>query len=128
MIRAFTPAGIHPGFGRYHQAVEVPAGRRLLVLSGLLGIDAAGHVPDGCAAQCRLIFDAIDRCLEQAGLGRADLVQLRSFLVEPADRAAYMRERDAFVVDPAPASTLLFVKALAAPEFRVEIEAMAAGR
>ncbi|MEZ5825732.1 MAG: RidA family protein [Geminicoccaceae bacterium] len=127
-MRYFTPEGIHPGFGRYHQAVEIPANRKLLVLSGLLGIASDGAVPQGCADQCRIVFDAIDRCLDEAGMERGDVVHLRTYLVEPEDRTTYMKARDAWVADPAPASTLLFVKALARPEFRVEIEAMAAGR
>ncbi|MCB1970202.1 MAG: RidA family protein [Geminicoccaceae bacterium] len=128
MNRAFTPEGVHPGFGRYHQAVEVAAGSRLLIMSGLLGIDADNEIPSGCREQCRIIFDAIDRCLAQAGMCRRDIVHLRTYLTDAEDRPLYMAERDAFVADPAPASTLLFVKALARPAFRVEIEATAAGR
>ena len=127
-IRPFTPETVHPGFGRYHQAVEVPAGYRLLFLSGLLGIDRHGVVADGCAAQIGVILDGIDACLADAGMARSDLVQLRTYLVEPEDRPVYMALRDQWVPSPEPASTLLFVKALASPEYRVEIEAVAAAR
>jgi 2-iminobutanoate/2-iminopropanoate deaminase len=37
-----------------------------------------------------------------------------------------MAVRDRWVATPAPASTLLFISALARPEFRVEVEAVAA--
>lgn len=99
---------------------------RLLFLSGQLGITAEGDVPQGCEAQARLVFDAIDRCLEEAVLERRHLVRLNAYLVEPGDRMAYMAVRDAWVADPPPASTLLFVKALAKPEFLIEVEAIAA--
>ena len=126
MIRAFTPASVHAGFGRYHQAVEVPSGYRMLFLSGLLGVHVDGTVADGCAAQVAVILDAIDACLADAGMSRSSLVQLRAYLVDPEDRPVYMAMRDRWVVTPAPASTLLFVKALADPAFRVEVEAVAA--
>jgi enamine deaminase RidA (YjgF/YER057c/UK114 family) len=37
-----------------------------------------------------------------------------------------MKVRDQFVSDPPPASTLMIVKGFARPEFKVEIEAVAA--
>ena len=49
------------------------------------------------------------------------------FLTEVDYRLDYMRARDAWVEDPAPASTLLVVKALALPACKIEIEAVAAG-
>lgn len=126
MHRHFSPKTIAAPFGRYHHAVEVVDSARWLFLSGQLGITADGQVPQGCEAQTRLIFEAIDRCLEEAVLHRGNLVRLNAYLVEPEDRLAYMKVRDAYVGDPPPASTLLFVKALARPEFLVEVEAIAA--
>ena len=126
MQRHFSPKTIAAPFGRYHQAVEVVDSPRLLFLSGQLGITADGEIPEGCEAQARVIFDAIDRCLEEAVLERRNLVRLNAYLVEPDDRLAYMKVRDAYVAEPPPASTLLFVKALAKPEFLVEVEAIAA--
>ena len=55
------------------------------------------------------------------------MVKLTTYLIEPDDRLAYMAIRDVWVVEPAPASTLIFIKALAIPAFRVEIEAIAVG-
>ncbi len=38
-----------------------------------------------------------------------------------------MEERDRLFSDPAPASTLLIVSGFSRPEFKIEIEAIAAG-
>ena len=57
---------------------------------------------------------------------RAQVVRLNVFLTEADYRQDYMVVRDAWVADPPPASTLVVVKALALPAFKVEIEAVAA--
>jgi 2-iminobutanoate/2-iminopropanoate deaminase len=40
--------------------------------------------------------------------------------------SGYMKVRDEFVSNPPPASTLMIVQGFARPEFKVEIEAVAA--
>lgn len=124
--RHFSPGALKAPFGRYHHAVELPAPERWLVLSGQLGMDAGGSVAEGVAEQAELAFAAIDACLAEAGMGRADVVRLTVYLTEAGYRADYMRVRDAWVADPPPASTLVVVKALALPACKVEIEAIAA--
>ena len=59
-------------------------------------------------------------------MGPGDLVRLNTYLTDPADRAAYGAVRDRYVAAPPPASTLVVVRALARPEFKIEIEAIAA--
>jgi enamine deaminase RidA (YjgF/YER057c/UK114 family) len=54
-----------------------------------------------------------------------DLVRLNTYLTDPNDRAGYMAMRDRHVAAPPPASTLLVVRALARPEFKIEIGAVA---
>lgn len=126
MRRHFSPPSLLPPPGRYHHAVHLRGAGELLAISGQLGIAADGTVPAGVAAQAALVFAALDACLGGAGLGRADLLRLTTFLVDLGDREAYMRARDAWVPEPPPASTLVIVKGLARPECRVEVEALAA--
>jgi enamine deaminase RidA (YjgF/YER057c/UK114 family) len=114
-------------YGRYRHAVAVDGARRLLFLSGQLPVDADDAVPDGIAAQTRRVLANIEHLLAEEGLAPRHLVRLTTFLVDPADRAGYMAERDAWVATPPPASTLLYVKGLANPACRIEIEAIAAG-
>ena len=125
-LRHHSPAGVRPPFGRYHHAVEVDGASRLLFLSGQLGIRPDGTMPEDVAAQAELAFANIDACLAAAGFARGQVVRLTVFLTEADYRLDYMRVRDAWVADPPPASTLLVVKALALPAFKVEIEAVAA--
>ena len=125
-LRHHSPAGIRPPFGRYHHAVEAVGASRLLFLSGQLGIRPDGSVPEDAATQTELVFANIDACLDASGFARRQVVRLTVFLTEADYRVDYMRVRDAWVADPPPASTLLIVKALALPAFKVEVEAVAA--
>lgn len=121
-----TVTGIHPPFANYSHAVEVPAGARTLFVSGQLGIAADGTVPPDAAAQAELIFQAIERILAASDFSMANLVRLNAYVVDRADLGAYMTVRDRHVASPPPASTLLLVAGFARPEFRLEVEAVAA--
>jgi enamine deaminase RidA (YjgF/YER057c/UK114 family) len=123
--RSFSPGAIRPPFGRYSHAVSLEAPRSLLVVSGQLAVRPDGSVPEDAGEQTAVVLAAIDACLAEAGLDRADVLRLSAYITEPEYREAYMRVRDAWVADPPPASTLLVVKALALPACKVEIEAIA---
>jgi 2-iminobutanoate/2-iminopropanoate deaminase len=124
--RHLSPEGVRAPFGRYHHAVAVEGAGRLLFVSGQLGMRPDGSIPEDMAGQAEVIFAAIDACLAAAGFTRADVVRLTAFLTEAEDRLSYMRVRDAWIGEPPPASTLVIVKALALPAFKVEVEAIAA--
>jgi enamine deaminase RidA (YjgF/YER057c/UK114 family) len=126
MLRRITPTTIHPPFANYCHATEAPAGARWLYLSGELGIGPDGRVPASGAEQAALCFDNVLAILAAGGMSAADLVRLTTYLTDPTELAAYMAVRDRYVGDPPPASTLLVVQALARPQFKIEIEAVAA--
>jgi 2-iminobutanoate/2-iminopropanoate deaminase len=126
MLRRITPTSIHPPFANYCHATLVPAGARWLVLSGQLGIRPDGTVPESVAEQAAACFDNLLAILAEGGMGVADLVRLTTYLTDPANLGAYMAVRDRYVGIAPPASTLLVVQALSRPQFRIEIEAIAA--
>jgi enamine deaminase RidA (YjgF/YER057c/UK114 family) len=78
------------------------------------------------AAQAALIFENIAVILAEAGMAMGDIVRLNAYLTDRADLAAYMAARDRIVASPPPASTLLLVQGFSRPEFKVEIEVVAA--
>jgi 2-iminobutanoate/2-iminopropanoate deaminase len=126
MLRRITPATIHPPFANYCHATLVPSAARWLYISGQLGIRPDGLIPERFEHQAEACFDSIAQILAEAGMQAADLVRLNAYLTDPVDLATYMKVRDRHVGDPPPASTLLVVRALARPQFKVEIEATAA--
>ena len=125
-MRRLTPDSLHPPFANYAHGVEVSAGARLAFCSGQLGIGKDGVIPESVEGQARLCFQAIAAILEEAGMTLGDLVRINAYVVGAADMADYMRVRDEFVAEPPPASTLMIVQGFARPEFKVEIEAVAA--
>ena len=125
-MRRLNPTSIHPPFANYAHALVVPAGARLLFCSGQLGIGRDGVAPNDVEAQAHLCFRAIAAILGEAGMTFADVVRLNAYVTAAEFLGGYMKVRDQFVSDPPPASTLMIVKGFARPEFKVEIEAIAA--
>ncbi len=121
-----TPPQIHPPFANYAHGIVVPAGMRLLVLSGQLGIAADASVPKDAEGQADLCFANIAAVLAAAGAGPEAVVRLNAYVSGRQHLAGYMVARDRFVSNPAPASTLMSVTGLARDESVLEVEALAA--
>ncbi len=108
--------------------VEVPAGARLRVTSGQLGLRPDDSLPEdaeGHAAQC---FANITAILAEAGMTPGDVIRINAFVTDRAHMTGYMAARDAWlaeVADP-PASTLVIVSGFTRPDFKVEVEVTAA--
>lgn len=122
-----NPKSIKAPFARYSHGVAVPAGERLVFCSGQLGISPGDEVPEDAGAQAELCFSNIAAILAEAGLGLASIVRINAYVSDRAFLRPYMEVRDRLFADPAPASTLMIVSGFARPEFKVEIEVVAAG-
>jgi enamine deaminase RidA (YjgF/YER057c/UK114 family) len=125
-MRRLNPSSIHPPFANYAHGVEVPSGARIVFCSGQLGIGRDGAVPESVEAQAHLCFRSIAAILGEAGMSLTDIVRLNAYVSGPEHLGGYMRARDQFVGQPPPASTLMVVSGFARPEFKVEVEAVAA--
>ena len=128
MIKELAPDEIAPPFARYAHGVEVPDGHRLILTSGQLGLAADGTVPESAEAQAEICFANLDAILRAAGARRADTVRINAFVTDRAHMAGYMAARDRWLagVTRLPASTLVIVSGFTRPEFKVEVEIMAA--
>ena len=127
MRRPLNPSTIRAPFARYSHGIEVPAGHRLVVCSGQLGIAPDESVPEDAGEQAELCFRNIAAILAEAGLTLADIVRINAYVTDRAHLRPYMAVRDRVVGDPPPASTLMIVSGFARPEFKVEVEVIAAG-
>lgn len=127
MFSYLAPKSIKPPFARYSHGVEVPAGKRLVVTSGQLGIAPDGAVPDDAGAQAELCFRNVEAILAEAGMGLANIIRINAFVTDRAFLQAYMDVRNRLFPGEAPASTLIIVGGFARPEFKVEVEVTAAG-
>ena len=126
MLRHLVPSAIRAPFARYSHAVEVPANARWLLCSGQLGISVNDQLPESAEAQAVLCFEAIGACLAEARMSFSDIVRINAYVSDRAHMAPYMAVRDRYAATPPPASTLMIVSGFTRPEFKVEIEAIAA--
>lgn len=127
-MKDIKPDGIAPPFARYAHGVSVPAGSRLIFTSGQLGVAPDGSVPVGEEDQAELCFFNIDAILKEGGATRSDVVRINAFVTDRAFMGGYMAARDRWLsgIERLPASTLVIVSGFTRPEFRVEIEVVAA--
>lgn len=121
-----TPASLGTPFAHYSHGVEVPPGLRWLYASGQLGLDEAGTIPDDVEAQAHLCFEKIRDLLAAAKMTMGDIVRINAYVTDRSFFEGYMRARDAHVATPPPASTLMIVGGFTRPEFKVEVEVIAA--
>jgi len=107
------------GFAR---AVRV--GDRVLV-SGTAPIWPDGSCDPDAATQMRRCVEIIATALEEAGARLTDVVRTRTFLVETADAEAIQQAHGEAFAEIRPASTMVVVRALLDPRWKVEVEAEA---
>ena len=111
----------------YSQAVKVTGAETILYLSGQVayGDDgSAAHAGD-FKAQARATLQAVKAQVEAGGGTMANIVKVNTYLTDIRHRADYGPIREEFFGKKMPAHTLVAVAALAAPEFLIEIEAIA---
>jgi enamine deaminase RidA (YjgF/YER057c/UK114 family) len=125
-MRAFNPAGVAGPFGSYSHGIEVESPMRLVFGSGQTGVDTDGRIGDGIEEQSRLLWRNIERVLAGAGMEISDIVQLNMLLVDRDDLSTARVIREEFLAGHRPASTLLFVAGLAHPDWRIEVDFVAA--
>ncbi len=126
MNRKFNPSSIAPPGGRYTHAIEVPPGARWLVVSGQVGVAPDGSTPEDIGGQTENCFRNIAAILADADMSLADVVKITVFLTNEDEIAGFRAARDRLIGEARPTSTLVVVSRLVRPEWRVEIEAVAA--
>lgn len=125
-MRRLNPPELGSPLGAYSHAIEVPAGARLLHVSGQVGVDASGHCPAGIDEQSEIVWSNLLMLLRAAHMGVENIVKLSSFVVGHENFAAYAAVRARHLGATRPASTSLIVGALVRQEWLVEVELVAA--
>ena len=120
-----NPATIHAPLGRYVHQIEVSGESRMLFLAGQVGIASDGSVPADPVAQLGVALDNVMANLEAAGFESTDLVKLTTYVVGEMDAAGRRAELDRVLGSHLTTSTLVYVAALASPDYKVEVDAWA---
>ena len=110
----------------YADGVEIARGQRVLHLSGQVGIRPDGSTNPDFAEQCDQALVNLRAVLKAAAMAPEHVVKLTCFVVGQQPLAALYEARRRHLPNVAPASTTLIVQGLAAPEWLIEIEAIAA--
>jgi len=113
----------------YTQVVDVPAGSRLVYLSGQVALDSTGKLVGAgdFRAQAVQVFENLRRALAAAGAWFGDVVKLNYYVVDATQVATLLEVRDRYINAAAPpASTLVEVRRLFRDDVLLEVEATAA--
>ena len=127
-MRALNPGTIRPPFAAYAHGTEIPAGKRVVVTSGQLGIKPDDSIPEGSYEQALICFENIREILREGHMEPADITHISAYVTSREHMTGYMLARDEFLAGTArvPSSTLLIVSGFTREEFKVEVEVMAA--
>jgi 2-iminobutanoate/2-iminopropanoate deaminase len=120
-----NPQDVHKPAGVYSHQIEIRGNERLLIISGQVGMQEDGMVPEDPLEQMDLVFENIFRNLRAAEMEIQDLVKITYYLVEQIDPVKRRELVLAKLQGHQPCSTLLYVAGLADPTYKVEIEAWA---
>ena len=119
-----NPPGVHTPQANYSHVTRVGD---TLYISGQLGLDPNGNLvgPGDAEAQAEQCYRNIKTIVEHFGGSMDDVVKITQYITDLAYRPLVARPRDRYLGAPGPSSTLVVIKGLAAPEYLVEIEAVA---
>lgn len=96
----------------------------MTAVSGTAPVEPDGSSTGGDAGvQARRCFEIVFDALRQVGASPRDVIRSRMYLVDPADADAVGAAHAEAFGDLRPAATMVVVKALLRPEWRVEVEA-----
>lgn len=124
MQKSINPESLANPVGPYSECVLVDAGR-LLFISGCVGRDASGSIPDNIHDQMDQAMRNMGECLKAAGATFGNVVKINSYTTDFSEYNEIAPIRQRYLSAPYPASTMVEVKSLIDPRLFIEIEAIA---
>ncbi|MFL1998025.1 RidA family protein [Lysinibacillus irui] len=120
-----NPENIHQPIAPYVHQIEVTGPHRWLTLSGQIGMQPDGTIPEDAVAQLKLALENIRKNLENANMEVRDITKLVFYLVGDMEASQRKEIIGDFLGDHLPCMTLIYVVALATPSLKVEIDTWA---
>ncbi len=111
--------------GGYSQAVKIEDFKTLLFISGQIPVSDDDKVPETFEDQARLVWRNIDAQLKAAGMSRADLVKVTTYLSDRHHATANREIRSDYLGAVAPAMSVV-ICAIFDDKWMLEVEAIAA--
>ena len=123
--RTHDPPAVPLAAGNYSHGVEVPAGVRLLFISGQVPVRPDGSLPADFEGQCHAVWDNLLAVLASARMRPEHLVKVTTYLTSRDQAEINGRVRRERLGEVRPALTVVIARTFAA-EWLLEIEAVAA--
>lgn len=111
--------------GGYSQAVKITDFKTLLFISGQIPVSDDDKVPESFEDQARLVWRNIDAQLKAAGMSKADLVKVTTFLADRHHTMANREIRSEYLGSIAPAMSVV-IASIFDEKWLLEVEAIAA--
>lgn len=134
-IRLHNPSALQdPTESLYAHVAATEPGSQIIYLAGQVGSDKEGNVPEGLVEQTQQAFANIKSCLAEVGATVRNIVHSTTYVVnyDAEGSSVIWPLFKEFLTDEAgtytPPGTLVPVPALAAPQFKIEIQVVAAVR
>lgn len=127
MPRKFDPETLYAAHGKYHNAVEVGPGERMVFSSGIIGCLPDGSLPPTAEAQMAQAWKNVGAFLEGCGMGPANLVRLKMHLTSADMIAVSKAARIAALGEHMNAAVTGVIVELFDPDLVIEIDVVAAG-
>ena len=127
-LKLDNPDRVAPPMGAYSHSVEVPAGSGLIFLSGQVPVREDGQTGTTLAEQADDVYANIVAVLAAKGVTPDSVIKLVTYLVEDDKDGAAPRARAKHFGGHRPASTVVYVRGLAKPAWKIEVEAIAVAR
>ncbi len=128
-MKLLNPSGLYDSSpNAYSQLTIVPAGRRLVFVSGQGGDNPDGSFSPDFATQAASAFRNVGIALEAAGARTTDVAKITVLIVDhDMEKLRIMQAAQRVLLgDHHPAATLIPVPGLALPDMLIEVEAIAA--
>lgn len=126
MKQTNNPENIHQPVGPYvHQVISTGESLKWLTLSGQIGMTIDKEIPVKAEEQFALALQNIEKNLVNAQMTTDDIVKLTIYLVEPIELEIRTKLLNNFLKKSEVAMTLLYVKGLANPKLKAEIDVVA---
>lgn len=127
MPRKFNPDTIYEPLGRYHNAVEVGPGERLVFSAGIVGYTGDGGLPTDPAEQIFQAWRNVADFLSGCEMAPENLVRLTMHLTDRDLLTASKKARIAALGEPMHCAVTGVIVGLFDPDLVIEIDVIAAG-
>ena len=125
-ITFLNPSNAPKPAANYSNVAIIPAGKKLLSISGQIGNDIEGEIAESLEDQYRLALQNINLIVESQGGTKDDIAKITVFITDEPDWVKIKSAADEFLPSPRPSMSFIYVKGLFRPDIKVEVEGLAA--